>query len=69
MKRHPLDPIPFVAGVVAVLAGLIALAHQIGAISLGLPAVVVSSLVVLGSAAAALVVLDGRRSDDDPPAS
>ena len=64
MRRHPLDPIALVAGVVSIVAGLVAALHQGGAISLGLPAVVLLSLVVLGLAGAGLVLLSSRPSAD-----
>lgn len=64
MRRHPLDPIALVAGAVSIVAGVVAALHQGGAISLGLPAVVLMSLVVLGLAGAGLVLLSSRRPAD-----
>jgi hypothetical protein len=61
MTRHPLDPVALVGGLVTLVAGVIALLHQAGAISLDLTKVVLMGLVVLGVAGGALVVLDGRR--------
>jgi hypothetical protein len=66
MKRHPLDPLALVAGVVTVVAGVIAVLHQSDVIPLGLSAVVLLGLVVLGLAGAALVVLSTRRNPDVP---
>jgi len=63
MRRHPLDPLALVAGAVFVVAGIVAALHQGGAISLGLPAVVLLSLVTLGLAGAGLVLLSNH-----PPA-
>lgn len=64
MKRHPLDPLALVAGAVSIVAGVVAALHQGGAISLGLPAVVLLALLVLGLAGAALVLLTNRRPTD-----
>lgn len=63
MNPHPLDPIALVGGLVAMTAGLIAVMHQSGAISLNLPLVVVIGLMALGIGGAALVVLESRRRD------
>ncbi len=60
MKRHPLDPIALVSGLVATVAGIIALLHQGGAIALGLPAVLMMALIALGVGGAALVALSAR---------
>lgn len=61
MRPHPLDPVALVAGVTAVVAGVIATLHQWGTISLGLPLVVALGVLTLGGASAALVILESRR--------
>ncbi|MGB6059179.1 MAG: hypothetical protein WBF71_13060 [Microthrixaceae bacterium] len=63
MNPHPLDPIALVAGLVALSAGVIAVMHQSGAISLNLPLVIVLGLIALGIGGAALVVLESHRRD------
>lgn len=61
MNPHPLDPIALVSGLVAIVAGIIAVTHQSGGISLSLPVVIVLGLMVIGTCGATLVILESRR--------
>ena len=57
MERHPLDPIALVTGLVVVIAGVIALLHQLGAFSLGVGPVALIACGLLGAGGIALVAL------------
>lgn len=61
MNPHPLDPVALVSGVIAIAAGIIGILHQSGAISLGLPLVIILSLIAVGVGGASLVLLEARR--------
>lgn len=67
MESHLLDPIALVSGVVTMIAGLLALLHQVGVFHLGVGPVVLIGCGLLGAGGVALVVLGARSVDPAGP--